>query len=123
MTMSLVSTATLRSNWVEDARHPGIEAQHDTVGAQRAVGRAYLHRGAVFQPVMAVLEAHAALQGHAAQAAHQFARLHAVAAAGENQPSRCRAEPAVRCTCSSGKRRNELMPLCSNAAITASVQN
>ena len=50
----------------------------DAVGAQRAVGRADLHRGTVLQAGHggAFVEAHAALQGHPAQAAHQFAGLH-----------------------------------------------
>ncbi|MNN34643.1 hypothetical protein D3C81_1484580 [compost metagenome] len=44
-----------------------------------------------------------------------------LAAAGENQPSRCLLEPAMRCTSSSGRLLKELMPCFSSAAITPSV--
>ncbi|MCY1552230.1 hypothetical protein D9M68_886120 [compost metagenome] len=44
-----------------------------------------------------------------------------LAAAGENQPSMCRVEPAMRCRSGSGHLRKELIPLRSSAAITESV--
>ncbi|MNM88161.1 hypothetical protein D3C81_1003640 [compost metagenome] len=45
-----------------------------------------------------------------------------LAAAGENQPSMCRAEPAMRCTSGSAHLAKELMPWRSSAAITPSVE-
>lgn len=60
------------------------------------MGRAYLHRGAVLQAGHggAFVEAHAALQGHPAQAAHQFARLHGGGG---------RREPALQVPCRTGQ--------------------
>ncbi|MNT27736.1 hypothetical protein D3C72_1633780 [compost metagenome] len=45
-----------------------------------------------------------------------------LAAAGENQPSMCRVEPALRCNSGNGQRTKELIPLRSSAAITPSVE-
>jgi hypothetical protein len=79
-------------------------------------------RAALLQPGHGgvFMNPHAQLQRHPAQATHQFARLHA--GGGRREPAFQCLEPAMRCTSASGRWVNELMPLRSSAAITASVE-
>ncbi|MNS92251.1 hypothetical protein D3C72_1263800 [compost metagenome] len=62
----------------ECPRHPGIEGQHHTAGADRATGGFHPGLGPFLQTGhgRAFMDAHAFLQGNPAQATHQLARLY-----------------------------------------------